>query len=124
LLAKTNETGELVKQRFGPLTMTAFRWLARLKGLRGTEFDVFGRTPERRQERDWIQRYQAMLQEVCGVLTSSQAQTAVENYKNALSLAQIPQDIRGFGHVKARHSAQAMEKWQQLLVQFRVTSTP
>ncbi|HSN80129.1 MAG TPA: indolepyruvate ferredoxin oxidoreductase family protein, partial [Rhodoferax sp.] len=121
-LAKTNEKGELVKQRFGPRTMTAFKWLARLKGLRGTAFDVFGRTPERRQERDWIWRYQAMLQEVCGVLTSSQDEKVLANYKNALSLAQIPQDIRGFGHVKTRHSALAMEKWQQLLVQFRGTS--
>jgi indolepyruvate ferredoxin oxidoreductase len=119
LLAKTNEAGELVKQRFGPATMTAFKWLARLKGLRGTAFDVFGRTAERRLERDWIERYHAMLQEICGVLSASQADTVEANYKNALALAQIPQDIRGFGHVKARHLALAMEKWQRLLAQFR-----
>jgi indolepyruvate ferredoxin oxidoreductase len=119
LLAKTNDRGELVKQRYGPWMMTAFKWLARLKGLRGTAFDVFGRTEERRQERAWVARYQAMLEEVCRVLEAGEGGQDVARYQNALSLAQIPQDIRGFGHVKARHSALAMEKWRGLVRQFQ-----
>ena len=119
LLAKTNDRGELVKQRYGPWMMTAFTWLARLKGLRGTAFDVFGRTEERRQERAWIKRYQAMLEEVCRALDAGQGAEDGARYQNALSLAQIPQDIRGFGHVKARHSALAMEKWRSLIKPFQ-----
>ncbi len=119
LLAKTNEQGELVKQRFGPGAMTVFRWLARLRGLRGTVFDIFGRTPERREERAWIRRYQAMLHDVCKVLATSQSKQDMARYQDALALAQIPQDIRGFGHVKKRHQAVAMEKWQRLIAQFQ-----
>jgi len=119
LLAKTNERGELVKQRYGPWMMTAFTWLARCKGLRGTAFDVFGRTEERRQERAWIACYQAMLEDVCRVLGAGPDSTDLARYQMALALAQIPQDIRGFGHVKARSSARAMEKWQALVGEFR-----
>ena len=73
--------GELVKQRFGPWMMTAFKLLARLKGLRGTALDVFGRTEERRQERAWIDRYQAALQEMCEVLASGPDETSGKCYQ-------------------------------------------
>jgi len=119
LLARTNERGELVKQRYGPWMMTAFKWLTRLKGLRGTAFDVFGRTAERREERAWIGRYQSMLDEVCRVLGPGSGGVDKARYELAMSLAQIPQDIRGFGHVKARSSALAMEKWGALLARFQ-----
>ncbi|PIY28859.1 MAG: indolepyruvate ferredoxin oxidoreductase [Comamonadaceae bacterium CG_4_9_14_3_um_filter_60_33] len=119
LLAKTNDRGELVKQRYGPWMMTAFQWLARLRGLRGTAFDVFGRTEERRQERAWLARYQAMVQEICQAPGAKPGGQDVARYQIALFLAQIPQDIRGFGHVKARASVLAMEKWQRLIAQFR-----
>lgn len=124
LWAKTNERGELVKQRFGPWTMTAFKGLARLKGLRGTVLDVFGRSEERRQERAWIERYQAALKEICELLASSPFILSVERYNNATELAAIPQDIRGFGHVKARTQAAAMEKWTGLLTRFRGCGQP
>jgi indolepyruvate ferredoxin oxidoreductase len=119
LLAKTNDKGELIKQRFGPWTLTAFKGLARLKGLRGGVLDVFGRTQERREERAWIERYQAMVQEICNVLASSPCGISADSYQIAISLAAIPQDIRGFGHVKARAQAAAMEKWTGLLTHFR-----
>ena len=124
LWAKINDKGELVKQRFGPWMMVAFKGLARLKGLRGTWLDVFGRSDERLRERAWIERYQAMLQEVCEILASGPGEISVECYKKATELAAIPQDIRGFGHVKARHSVAAMEKWQGLLTCFRGSATP
>jgi indolepyruvate ferredoxin oxidoreductase len=123
LWAKTNGKGELRKQRFGPWMMNAFRLLARLKGVRGTALDVFGRTQERQHERAWVARYQAMVQEICDKLTSSPGGISTERYIKATELAVIPQDIRGFGHVKARASAVAMEKWQGLLTQFRASVT-
>jgi indolepyruvate ferredoxin oxidoreductase len=119
LWAKTNERGELVKQRFGPWAMTAFKLLARLKGLRGGALDVFGRSHERQQERAWIERYQSMLKEISVFLASRAYTESVSSYQISLELATIPQDIRGFGHVKTRHMAQAMEKWNALLAQFR-----
>jgi hypothetical protein len=57
MIAKRTTSGELQKRKFGPAMLTAFRLLARLKGLRGTAFDVFGRTEERRTERALIGEY-------------------------------------------------------------------
>src|SRR3954462_9881229 len=51
LVAKRNAKGELVKRKYGPSMVLGFRMLAKLKGLRGTALDVFGRTEERRMER-------------------------------------------------------------------------
>ncbi len=66
LLAKTNDKGELQKQKFGPWVQTAFRLLAPLKFLRGTAFDVFGRTEERRTERALVGEYRASLTPLLG----------------------------------------------------------
>ncbi|MDR3371615.1 indolepyruvate ferredoxin oxidoreductase family protein [Rhodoferax sp.] len=117
LWARTNEKGELVKRPFGPATMTAFQWLSKLKGLRGTVLDIFGRTAERRDERALIVQYRAMLAELLGVLSSSSGQAhAGELYAVALEMARVPEEIRGFGHVKARHLVKAQDKWQSLRI--------
>jgi len=122
LWAKKNAQGEGVKRHFGPVTMVAFKWLARLKGLRGTALDVFGRTEERRTERALIQAYRDTLSEVLAGLTAVQGQAdAQARYALALEIASIPEDIRGFGHVKARHIAAARQKWQGLLARWRGT---
>jgi indolepyruvate ferredoxin oxidoreductase len=114
LLAKTNAQGLLVKQRFGPWMMSAFTFLARLKGLRGTWLDPFGHTAERKQERALIDKYQDQIHSMLKILTSSPSGISTECYQKYIELASLPQDIRGFGHVKARHISQAMEKWQGL----------
>jgi indolepyruvate ferredoxin oxidoreductase len=114
MLAKTNTQGELIKQRFGPWMMPAYKQLARLKGLRSTWLDPFGRTPERKQERALIDKYQNQIQAILNILASGQDKISAECYQKSVELASLPQDIRGFGHVKARHIAQAMEKWQRL----------
>jgi len=120
LLAKTNAKGELVKQTYGPATLLAFKLLARLKGLRGTALDLFGYTPERRQERLLITQYRDLVTELLATLaTGSQAPMAHERYQLALELARIPNQIRGFGHIKARHLKAARESWQALLLRFR-----
>jgi len=112
MLAKKNDKGELVKQSFGPWMLTAFRVLARLKGLRGTAFDPFGRTEERKTERALIGEYQSSIDEVLGGLSASKL-------KQAIAIASIPEDIRGYGHVKARHLVAARAKWDGLMAQWR-----
>jgi indolepyruvate ferredoxin oxidoreductase len=114
LLAKTNAQGLLVKQRYGPWMMSAYRLLARLKGLRGTWLDPFGHTAERKQERALIDKYQNQIHTMLKILASGPDKISAECYQKSIELASLPQDIRGFGHVKARHIAQAMEKWQGL----------
>jgi indolepyruvate ferredoxin oxidoreductase len=112
MIAKTNDKGELIKQPFGPWMLTAFGVLAKLKGLRGGAFDVFGRTAERKMERALIVEYSACIDEL---LTSLNA----GNHALAVDIARIPEDIRGYGHVKERHLHAARPKWAGLMAQWR-----
>jgi len=111
-IAKKNERGELVKQPFGPWMRSAFGWLAKMKGLRGTAFDPFGRTAERRTERALIGEYRASIDELLAGLDATKLPLAVE-------IARIPEEIRGYGHVKERHLAAARGKWARLSAQWR-----
>jgi indolepyruvate ferredoxin oxidoreductase len=120
LLAKKNEKGELQKQAFGPGMLLGFRLLARLKGLRGGVFDVFGRSEERRQERALIAEYLDTVEELlAGLAQGGTPEARALRYGLALDLARVPEQIKGFGHVKARHLQAARLAWNQLLVQFR-----
>ena len=112
LIARKNERGELVKQPFGPAMFTVFKVLARLKGLRGTALDVFGRTEERRTERALIVEYRADIE---ALLTGLNA----DNHALAVDIACVPEQIKGFGHVKARHLAAARTRRDNLLQQWR-----
>ncbi|WP_140627390.1 indolepyruvate ferredoxin oxidoreductase family protein [Methylibium rhizosphaerae] len=112
LLARRNAKGELVKQRFGPWMHTAFKLLARMRGLRGTAFDVFGYTEERRMERALIGEYRNTVEELLQALKA-------DNLSQAVEIARLPEDIRGYGHVKERHLAAVRPKWEQLLKQWR-----
>ncbi|GAA4426149.1 indolepyruvate ferredoxin oxidoreductase family protein [Acidovorax lacteus] len=112
MLARKNERGELVKQAYGPWMRKAFGLLARLKGLRGTAFDPFGRTEERRTERALIAEYRACIEELLRSLTADNLALAVE-------IARIPEDIRGYGHVKERHLAAARPRWAALMERWR-----
>jgi indolepyruvate ferredoxin oxidoreductase len=105
-------TGHLQKRPFGPHMMTAFRILQRLKFLRGTRFDLFGRTAERRMERQLIADYEALIEEIIGKLSPS-------NHAIAVQLASLPDDIRGFGHVKDANVAKVRTRWAALLATFR-----
>ena len=115
-IAKKNDKGELIKQPFGPWMRSAFTLLAKLKGLRGTAFDPFGRSDERKTERALIGEYRASIDEVLGTLTSDRLALALE-------IARIPEDIRGYGHVKQRHLKTARAKWQGLTAQWRTGDT-
>ena len=109
---KKNAKGELQKQKFGPAMLTGFRFLAKLKGLRGTAFDVFGRSEERKTERALIGEYRAAIDEVLTGLN-------VGNHALALEIAALPEQIRGYGHVKDRNLAAARTRWAALLDQWR-----
>ncbi|HSU22178.1 MAG TPA: DUF6537 domain-containing protein, partial [Variovorax sp.] len=111
-IARKNAKGELQKQKFGPSMLTGFRVLAKLKGLRGTAFDVFGHTEERRTERALIGEYIASIEEVLGGLTAA-------NHALALDIAALPDQIRGYGHVKERNLAAARARWTGLMADWR-----
>jgi indolepyruvate ferredoxin oxidoreductase len=113
LLARRDPaTGAPRKMSFGPWILPVFRLLARLKGLRGTAFDPFGYTAERRTERALIADYEATLSELLAKLTP-------ENHHLAVGIAAIPEKIRGFGHVKQRSLDAARKDEAALLDQFR-----
>jgi len=113
LLTNLNpSTGEPRKISFGPWMMSVFKVLARLKFLRGTPFDIFGYSQERRTERKLVADYEAMLDEILTKLTP-------DNHVLAVGLAAVPEKIRGFGPVKARHLAAAKADEAVLLQQFR-----
>ena len=86
--------------------------LARLKGLRGGALDVFGRTEERRTERALIQQYRDCIDELLPMLNADRLPLAAE-------IARIPEEIRGYGHVKERHLQAARLKWDGLMAQWR-----
>jgi indolepyruvate ferredoxin oxidoreductase len=109
---KDKVTGLPRKMTFGPWMLPAFRVLAKFRFLRGTAFDIFGYSEERRTERKLIADYEAMLAEIMDTLTP-------DNHHIAVGLAAIPEKIRGFGHVKARHLIAAKADEAALLDQFR-----
>ena len=117
LARKDKVTGVAKKMTFGPWMLPAFRVLAKFKFLRGTAFDVFGYSEERRTERKLVSDYEALLAEIVAKLNP-------ENHAVAVGLANIPEKIRGFGHVKARHLLAAKADEAALLEQFRSGQAP
>ncbi len=108
LLARKGADGHLQKRRYGPWMMRAFRLLARCKGLRGRALDPFGRTAERRQERQLVEDYLALVDRFRTTLSDDRLPVAIE-------LARLPEQIRGYGHVKERSLAQLVERRAGLL---------
>ncbi len=94
LFAKRDpDTGHLIKRSFGSWMRRAFSILAAFKGVRGTAFDPFGYTSERRGERALLANYEELLHDIGDKLNRNR-------YSIAITLAGLPQTIRGFGHVK------------------------
>jgi indolepyruvate ferredoxin oxidoreductase len=117
LLAWRNGRGEPVKRPFGRWIRPVFRLLAMLRGLRGTALDPFGRTAERRTERALIGEYRACVDELVRGLSA-------QNLGLAAEIASLPEDIRGYGHVKARHLETVRAKWDELMAQWRRGERP
>ncbi|WP_275544669.1 MULTISPECIES: indolepyruvate ferredoxin oxidoreductase family protein [unclassified Pseudomonas] len=107
-------TGEPRKRSFGPWMLKAFGVLARFKFLRGSALDPFGHSAERRLERELIEEYEANVAYLLAELNGS-------NYRTAVALAEIPEQIRGYGHVKEAALAKAREQATQLKARLTVS---
>ena len=112
LFSKRDADGHLVKQEYGPWIFTAFKLIKKLKFLRGGAFDVFGKTEERRMERQLITDYANTVEELLGKLDAGNVALAAE-------IASVPEHIRGFGHVKEAHFAKAKAREADLLARWR-----
>ena len=108
LIAKKDSQGHLKKKKFGPWMKTAFRLMKQFKGLRGTAFDPFGWTEERKMERGLRDTYLARVDEMSGQLTR-------KNHELAVAIASIPDEIRGYGHVKEASVEAAKGHEEELL---------
>jgi indolepyruvate ferredoxin oxidoreductase len=112
LFARRDREGRLRKSEYGAWMFGAFRLLAKLKGLRGSAFDPFGYTAERKTERALIDEYFSMVDELLGRLDR-------ENQALAIDIASVPEHIRGYGHIKDEHLAEARKRQDALLVRWR-----
>jgi indolepyruvate ferredoxin oxidoreductase len=112
MFSRKDADGHLVKREFGPWIFTAFKLMTRLKFLRGGAFDPFGKTEERRMERQLIVDYRNTIDELLMGL-------AMSNHSLAVEIARLPEHIRGYGHVKEAHTATVKAKWDALMHAWR-----
>src|SRR5260221_5390260 len=92
--------------------LQGLRLMARMKFVRGTASDIFGRTAERRLERQLIADYEKLIDELLAGLTH-------DRHRFAVALASLPEQIRGYGHVKQAHLDKALKRQAELLAEFR-----
>ena len=111
MFSKRDDQGHLIKKQFGPWMMKAFGVLAKFKGLRGTALDLFGYTEERRAERALIVEYEATIRMMLAKLDAA-------NLNAAVAVASVPEDIRGYGHIKEASMAKAKAAREQLIAAF------
>ena len=105
-------TGQLKKSEYGPWVMPLFRVLASLKRLRGTRLDLFGYSEERRMERRLIDEYRATVETLIATLDQG-------NHALAVEIAEVPETMRGFGHVKEKNVRLAKQREASLLASYR-----
>ncbi len=109
---KDKVTGHPRKIKLGQWMLPVFRQLAKAKRFRGTALDLFGYSAERRLERQMIGDYEKVLDEIGQRLSSSTHATAV-------ALAGLPEEIKGFGHVKHANYATVKKREANLLAMLR-----
>ncbi|GFE84646.1 indolepyruvate ferredoxin oxidoreductase [Steroidobacter agaridevorans] len=112
LARRDRHSGKPRKITFGPWVMHAFKLLAALRKVRGTRFDVFGYSHERRMERALIDEYRTVVEELLQGLSA-------DRHSLALQIAAYPQAVRGYGHVKAEASSKAVAAKDALLTSWR-----
>jgi indolepyruvate ferredoxin oxidoreductase len=112
LFPRDSATGRVRKVAVGGWIFPAFRLLAKLRFLRGTPLDPFGRTAHRRLERELVRDYEASVETLLDGLDA-------ESRELAVAIASLPEQIRGFDVVKERHLEQVREKQAELLAAFR-----
>jgi len=113
---KDKVTGLPKKMQFGAWMLPAFGLLAKMRFVRGTAFDLFGRTAERKMERQLIVDYENTVGELLGSLNS-------DNHALAIQIASIPEQIRGYGYVKEEHLEKAKACEADLLNTWRAGAT-
>ncbi len=111
LSRKDGVTGHLIKRAFPGATLKLFTILAKLKGLRGSRWDVFGYSAERKQERRLAEEYRQRVEHLLSELNA-------QNYCIALEIVQLPLKVRGYGHVKQRSIKQYRESEAVLMDRF------
>jgi indolepyruvate ferredoxin oxidoreductase len=111
LLATTDAAGRPRKAVYGPWMLTLLRGLKRLKALRGTPLDPFGWTAERRGERAAIAAFRAEIDRLNARMTP-------ETHALAVEIAALPQQVKGFGHVKAAAAEAAARRRAELWAAF------
>jgi indolepyruvate ferredoxin oxidoreductase len=121
LLARPKDGQPPRKLRLGAWLLPAMRWLAKGKALRGTAFDPFGRTDERRTERALIGRYEARVRELLAALA---VDASPRRRALAVQIASVPHTVRGFGHVKLANLALAQVREAELLHRFDPAAYP
>ena len=112
LISKRDSSGHLLKSQYGQWMLTGFKVLAKMKGLRGGFWDIFSKTQERKSEQQLIADYFALIEEF-------QHSLSAENLSTAVALAQLPEKIRGFGHVKEKNMQLVDQQRSDLLFDFR-----
>ncbi len=118
LLARTDpRTGEPRKMQFGQWMLPAFGLLKSFRFLRGTLFDPFGYTEERRMERELIGEYEGTVETLIKGLTA-------QNHALAVQIASVPEEMRGFGYIKKRNVEAARRKRDELLARFGAVAAP
>jgi indolepyruvate ferredoxin oxidoreductase len=105
-------TGLPRKRAYGAWMLKLFKLIARLRRLRATPFDVFGYSAERRRERELISAYEGVLRELAAKLDR-------ENHALAVEIASLPEQIKGFGHIKACNIEKTKAREGELLSLFR-----
>jgi len=111
LIAKPGADGRAKKVELGSWTFKALKTLAKFKGLRGGALDLFGKTEERRIERQLIRDYETLVDELLAGLSA-------EKLDLAIKLARLPEGIRGYGHVKLANVVTVRAQWKDLLDRF------
>ena len=113
LLAKRNKiTGLPTKSAYGPWMQNILKLVSRMKFLRGTALDPFGKSRDRKLERQLIAKYEEIIREITASLNT-------ENHRLAVELASFPEFIRGYGYIKHQHLDTAEKQIEELLVAFR-----
>ena len=116
MMTKTGADGRPMKKEFGPKMLRGFKILAKMKRLRGTPFDPFARTAERKMERALITQYEADMKMALGEVDANTMDAVV-------ALAELPMSIRGFGMVKEANERQAAKRREELLSVIRSGGT-
>jgi len=117
LLSGSDSQGRPKKRAFGAWIARVYPVLAAMKPLRGTPFNPFGYTSERRMERALIAQYEADMEMVLASLTP-------QNLELAVQLAELPLSIRGFGPVKEANAEKAAKIREALLEAYHAGGQP